>query len=208
MHPPLRLVYHLGLRLLERPLDRNIFDCLRCDHVRRWTSVLPLAVPEILWQHGVSAHIRRCRCYCYDQLMGNRLYVWRLPSVHFASSACRLFLFADIGLHSIFGAFILGIVLPREGTFLLQVAEKLEDVILALFLPIYFISSGLKTDIGTLSDGKSWGFVVLVTLVAAGSKIIGCGTMARICGMTTRESFTLGVMMNSKGLVELIVLSA
>eukprot|EP01122_Echinamoeba_exundans_P014492 TRINITY_DN657_c0_g1_i2.p1 TRINITY_DN657_c0_g1~~TRINITY_DN657_c0_g1_i2.p1 ORF type:complete len:679 (+),score=133.92 TRINITY_DN657_c0_g1_i2:535-2571(+) len=112
-----------------------------------------------------------------------------------------------IGLHSIFGAFIFGVILPREGPFLVQIAEKLEDVVLALFLPIYFITSGLKTDIGSLTDGKAWGFVVLVTVVAAGSKIIGCGITARICGMTAREALTLGVMMNSKGLVELIVLN-
>jgi Kef-type K+ transport system membrane component KefB len=113
----------------------------------------------------------------------------------------------SVYLTAIFGAFIFGVILPREGPFLVQVAEKLEDVVLTLFLPIYFITSGLKTDIGSLTDGKAWGFVVLVTVVAAGSKIIGCGITARICGMTTRESLTLGVMMNSKGLVELIVLS-
>jgi len=114
---------------------------------------------------------------------------------------------AYVGLHSIFGAFIFGIILPREGKFNVELAEKFEDFVTAFFLPLYFTASGLRTQLGLLKDFNTWGLLLLLISVAIITKI-GSGMLsARLTGLSWRESFTLGVLMNTKGLVELIVLN-
>ncbi|KAK5654749.1 hypothetical protein OQA88_7074 [Cercophora sp. LCS_1] len=112
-----------------------------------------------------------------------------------------------IGVHAIFGGFMVGLILPREGGFNIKVTEKLEDLIGALFLPLYFTLSGLNTNLGLLNSGIAWGYVVAVTLVAFFTKLIGASLAARLNGLVWRESFSIGVLMSCKGLVELIVLN-
>lgn len=112
-----------------------------------------------------------------------------------------------IGIHAIFGGFIAGIIMPHERGFAYHITEKLEDVVQILFLPLYFALSGLKTKIGTLDDPLSWAVVLLVVIAACLGKIIGCCLAARMTNLTWRESFTVGALMNCKGLVELIVLN-
>jgi len=112
-----------------------------------------------------------------------------------------------IGVHAIFGAFMAGLICPHEGGFAIKVTEKIEDLISALFLPLYFALSGLNTDIGLLNDGITWGYTIGVTVVAFSAKFIGASVAARLTGMVWRESFTIGALMSCKGLVELIVLN-
>lgn len=112
-----------------------------------------------------------------------------------------------IGIHSIFGAFVFGLTVPKEGEFAGKLIDRIEDFVTGLLLPLYFASSGLKTNVATISGGKAWGLVVLVIAVASAGKIIGTFLVALVCKMTVKEAFTLGVIMNTKGLVELIVLN-
>ncbi|KAH7667810.1 Cation/H+ exchanger domain-containing protein [Dioscorea alata] len=112
-----------------------------------------------------------------------------------------------IGIHSIFGAFVFGLTVPKEGEFAGKLIDRIEDFVTGLLLPLYFASSGLKTNVATISGGKAWGLVVLVITVASAGKIIGTFLVALGCKMTVKEAFTLGVIMNTKGLVELIVLN-
>jgi hypothetical protein len=111
-----------------------------------------------------------------------------------------------IGVHPIFGGFVVGLIIPRDGAFAIRVTEKLEDLIGAIFLPLYFTLSGLNTDLGLLDNGITWGYVFAVTLVAFFTKLSGATLAARLNGLVWRESFTIGVLMSCKGLVELIVL--
>ncbi|KAF9347495.1 K(+)/H(+) antiporter [Mortierella sp. AD094] len=112
-----------------------------------------------------------------------------------------------IGVHSIFGAFLVGLIIPNDTGFADGVTKRIEDLVSVIFLPIYFALSGLKTQIGLLDNGRIWGLVVLVTFVACFGKIVGCTGAARIQGMEWRESFAIGILMNCKGLIELIVLN-
>lgn len=112
-----------------------------------------------------------------------------------------------IGVHAIFGAFMAGLICPHEGGFAIKVTEKIEDLISALFLPLYFALSGLNTNIGLLDNGITWGYTIGVTVVAFSAKFIGASLAARLTGMVWRESFTIGSLMSCKGLVELIVLN-
>eukprot|EP01012_Entosiphon_sulcatum_P064500 TRINITY_DN9332_c0_g1_i1.p1 TRINITY_DN9332_c0_g1~~TRINITY_DN9332_c0_g1_i1.p1 ORF type:complete len:802 (+),score=111.49 TRINITY_DN9332_c0_g1_i1:43-2448(+) len=112
-----------------------------------------------------------------------------------------------IGIHAIFGGFIVGCVMPKDSHFVHAMTEKLEDIIVNLFLPAYFAISGIKTQIGFLNSGKNFGILALVIVVACVGKLIGCGLMARVAGLPPRKALTLAVLMNTKGLVELIVLN-
>jgi Kef-type K+ transport system membrane component KefB len=111
-----------------------------------------------------------------------------------------------IGIHPIFGGFMAGLVIPRENSFAIRVTEKLEDLIGALFLPLYFTLSGLSTNLGLLDTGITWGYVFAVTFTAFFSKLIGASVAARVNGLVWRESFAIGALMSCKGLVELIAL--
>lgn len=111
-----------------------------------------------------------------------------------------------IGIHSIFGAFVFGLTIPKGGVFAERLIERIEDFVSALLLPLYFASSGLKTDVATIRNGRSWGLLVLVITTACAGKIIGTFVVAMMFMIPARESLTLGVLMNTKGLVELIVL--
>ncbi|KAM0792622.1 hypothetical protein ACM66B_005282 [Microbotryomycetes sp. NB124-2] len=110
-----------------------------------------------------------------------------------------------IGIHAIFGSFLVGLIVPLKMR--APLTEKIEDLVAALFLPLYFALSGLKTDLGLLANGSIWGYCILVIVVAFLSKFLSCGGVARLNGMTWRESGAVGSFMACKGLVELIVLN-
>lgn len=112
-----------------------------------------------------------------------------------------------IGIHPIFGAFLVGLICPHDSGFAIKLTEKIEDLISVLFLPLYFALSGLNTDLGLLNDGTAWAYVFGVTAIAFAGKIIGGTLAARACGLLWRESTSIGVLMSCKGLVELIVLN-
>nr|CAG8448904.1 2827_t:CDS:2 [Entrophospora candida] len=93
-----------------------------------------------------------------------------------------------IGIHAIFGGFVIGVIMPHEGGFAVGITEKIED--------LYFALSGLKTQIGLLSDPNAFGWVILVTVVAVFCKISGCTLAAKLNKLTWRESLTVGVFMS------------
>ncbi|KAJ8767944.1 hypothetical protein K2173_020884 [Erythroxylum novogranatense] len=112
-----------------------------------------------------------------------------------------------IGIHALFGAFVVGILVPKDGPFAGVLIEKIEDIISGLFLPLYFASSGLKTNVATISGGHSWGLLVLVIFTACFGKIGGTVVVSLLFKIPIREASALGFLMNTKGLVELIVLN-
>ncbi|CAD6340942.1 unnamed protein product [Miscanthus lutarioriparius] len=112
-----------------------------------------------------------------------------------------------IGIHALFGGFVVGVVVPKDGPFAGMLIEKVEDLVSGIFLPLYFVSSGLKTNVATISGAKSWGLLVLVIANACLGKIGGAVTTALLVKIPVREAVTLGFLMNTKGLVELVVLN-
>lgn len=112
-----------------------------------------------------------------------------------------------IGIHSIFGAFVFGLTIPKRGEFAGRLIKRIEDFVSALLLPLYFASSGLKTDVAKIQGAGAWGLLALVISTACAGKIVGTFAVAMVCMIPARESLALGVLMNTKGLVELIVLN-
>lgn len=112
-----------------------------------------------------------------------------------------------IGVHPIFGAFLVGLMVPHDGGYAVAMLEKVEDLVSILFLPIYFGLSGLRTNFATLNTGLAWGYAIALIVVAFFSKFGGCAGAAKVCGFSWRESSAIGTLMSCKGLVELIVLN-
>ncbi|KAF8045354.1 hypothetical protein N665_5129s0002 [Sinapis alba] len=112
-----------------------------------------------------------------------------------------------IGIHSIFGAFVFGLTIPKDGEFGQRLIERIEDFVSGLLLPLYFATSGLKTDVAKIRGAESWGMLGLVVVTACAGKIVGTFAVAVLVKVPAREALTLGFLMNTKGLVELIVLN-
>ncbi|PON43859.1 DNA-directed DNA polymerase [Parasponia andersonii] len=117
------------------------------------------------------------------------------------------FITDTIGIHAMFGAFVIGVLVPKDGPLAGALVEKVEDLVSGLFLPLYFVSSGLKTNVATIQGLQSWGLFVLVTFTACFGKIFGTVMVSLSCKVPFREALALGFLMNTKGLVELIVLN-
>jgi Kef-type K+ transport system membrane component KefB/nucleotide-binding universal stress UspA family protein len=112
-----------------------------------------------------------------------------------------------IGIHLIFGAFLLGAVMPKNEGLVRELAVKTEDFVLIFLLPVFFAYSGLKTQIGLLNRPELWGLCLLILAVAIAGKYFGTYAAARISGISKREASALGWLMNTRGLTELIVLN-
>ncbi|KAA8521336.1 hypothetical protein F0562_012009 [Nyssa sinensis] len=111
-----------------------------------------------------------------------------------------------IGTHSVFGAFVFGLVIPN-GPLGVTLIEKLEDFVSGLLLPLFFAMSGLKTDISSIHGILTWGVLGLVIVLACVGKVAGTLLVALYYQMPFYEGVTLGLLMNTKGLVEMIVLN-
>ncbi|MEI1373065.1 cation:proton antiporter [Nostoc sp. UHCC 0926] len=112
-----------------------------------------------------------------------------------------------IGIHLIFGAFLLGAAMPKNEDLVRELAVKTEDFVLIFLLPIFFAYSGLKTQIGLLNRPELWLLCALVLGVAIAGKYVGTYVAARVSGISKREASALGWLMNTRGLTELIVLN-
>jgi Kef-type K+ transport system membrane component KefB len=111
-----------------------------------------------------------------------------------------------MGIYAVFGAFILGVAMPR-GAVARHLEEGMTPLTTTLLLPMFFINSGLNTRVGLLDRASLWAVAALVLLVACLGKGIACGLAARLNGEPPRESFAIGALMNSRGLMELIILN-
>ncbi len=111
-----------------------------------------------------------------------------------------------IGVHAVFGAFLFGAVVPGHLQLASDLRHRLESVVFALFLPVFFATIGMRIDLLAMSSLSSWLVLAVIVLAACAGKLGGTLAAARLMGLGWRESTELGVLMNTRGLVELIVL--
>lgn len=111
-----------------------------------------------------------------------------------------------IGIYAIFGAFTLGVAMP-SGFFADQLTARLEPLVTTLLLPLFFVYSGLNTQIGLLNSPKLWAVTAGILLVSVAGKGVACTLAARLKKVPLRESIALGSLMNARGLIELILLN-
>lgn len=112
-----------------------------------------------------------------------------------------------IGIHALFGAFMAGAIMPDNVRFRTLFIEKVEDVAVILFLPLFFVYTGLRTEIGLLNEPYLWKVTGFIILVATVGKFVGSALAAKFVGQSWRDSLTIGALMNTRGLMELIVLN-
>ena len=112
-----------------------------------------------------------------------------------------------IGIHALFGAFMAGVVMPPSIGFRKVMMEKVEDIALVFFLPLFFAFTGLRTEIGLIDSPALWGVCLLLITVAVAGKLGGCAVAARLVGESWKDSFTIGTLMNTRGLMELVALN-
>nr|MBP8023670.1 cation:proton antiporter [Paludibacter sp.] len=112
-----------------------------------------------------------------------------------------------IGIHALFGAFLAGVIMPPLPSFRKLIVDKVEDVSLTLLLPLFFVYTGLRTEIGLLNTPYLWWIAFIFIVVAVVGKFIGSAFSAKVLGETWKDSLSIGILMNTRGLMELIVLN-
>lgn len=212
-----------ALKLLDTTVGIVVLSAGVCNDVVGW-SLLALAVALVNATSGLTALWILLTCIAFTAFLMWPVRIALLRFARFTGStqngptmffmtvtilvmwACSFF--TDIvGVNAIFGAFLAGLIVPREGGLAIALTEKLEDMVTIIFLPLYFTLSGLNTNLGLLNNGITWGFTISLICLDFAGKFTACTITARIIGMSWRESGTVGSLMSCKGLVELIVLN-
>jgi Kef-type K+ transport system membrane component KefB/nucleotide-binding universal stress UspA family protein len=112
-----------------------------------------------------------------------------------------------LGIHALFGAFLLGAIMPKDSGFVHELTEKLQDVTVVFLLPLFFAVTGLRTSIGLVSGAEMWIDCALIVAVAVVGKFGGSAIAARLMGLSWREAGALGALMNTRGLIQLVFLT-
>lgn len=112
-----------------------------------------------------------------------------------------------IGIHALFGAFVAGVIMPQEWDLKKIIIDKVEDVALILLLPLFFVITGLRTEIGALNSLYLWGICLLIIFAAILGKFGGSALAAKLTGESNYSSLTIGALMNTRGLMELVILN-
>lgn len=130
-----------------------------------------------------------------------------IVAVSFLVLLCSAYMAEVIGIHALFGAFLAGVIMPANLNFRRVMMEKVEDVSVVLLLPLFFVFTGLRTEIGLLNDLNLWMVCIVIVLTAVLGKFGGTAIASRMVGQSWKDSLSLGALMNTRGLMELIVLN-
>lgn len=112
-----------------------------------------------------------------------------------------------IGIHALFGAFLAGVIMPDEFDFRKTLIHKIEDVSMILLLPLFFVFTGLRTQVSLLNEGGLWITFLWIVAVAIVGKFGGSTIAAKVVGQSWKDSLSIGALMNTRGLMELVVLN-
>lgn len=205
--------------LLKSPIGSLAMSCAAVNDVSAW-----IILTLIVWmaRHDANGHLQWLQVLLY---IGAMFFVVRPLLARFGHKVFGGVLTQDrmalvlgfallsalateaIGIHALFGAFVAGAIMPRHAGFIDRLTHKLEDLTLVLLLPLFFAWSGLRTDIGLLNQPHYWLMAGLILVVAIVGKLGGTYLAGRYCGMPSRDAGVLGILMNTRGLMELVILN-
>jgi Kef-type K+ transport system membrane component KefB len=207
--------------LLQTRLGVLSMACAAMDDVTGWTLLAVIVVllrasqPGSLWLTLVGPP-----AFAAFMILGVRKWLTRFEPIYRRPSAAHEWLAIAIGLllasslvteamgiHFLFGAFLAGCVMPKNPALVRELREKLEPLTLTLLLPLFFAYTGLRTDLVPAQGSAIWTYAAVITAVAIAGKLGGCTVAARAAGMPWHESAALGFLMNTRGLMELVVLN-
>lgn len=212
--------------LTERNLHKTrigaiAITCAAVDDVTAWCLLaLVVAVAKSSTLGGVGGTILLSCVYIAAMMFVVRPFLNRLQDVHDRQgrlgqdmvALILVLMLASalvtewIGIHALFGAFMLGAVMPKGTRFVRSLTEKLEDFTVVFLLPLFFAYTGLRTQIGLLNSWTLWFEALLIIAVACMGKFGGSTIAGRICGLPWREASAIGTLMNTRGLMELVIL--
>jgi Kef-type K+ transport system membrane component KefB len=189
--------------MLQTRAGTIAISCAAIDDVLAWCLVaLLMAASAVSWIFSVAGLL----AYAAAMWFGVRSWLTRhklnLP-------AALLLLLASswvteaLSVHALFGAFMAGLVMPRGA----ELAKLIEPLTSALLLPLFFALTGLRTSIALVSSGRLWFICAAIIIVAISAKLFGCACTLRARGLPWRESLTVGTLVNTRGLIELVVLN-
>ena len=206
--------------MTRTPLGAVALTCAAADDVTAWCLLaLVVGVAQARMQDALIV-IALTLAFIAMMWMAIRPIVERLVARtgsgaptqnHIALALAGLLLAAlateRIGVHAVFGAFLFGAVIPHDSRLAGALKGKLEDLVTILLLPAFFAFTGMRTEIGLMSQPSEWLFCGVIIVVATAGKFGGTIAAARFSGMDWRHSAGLGILMNTRGLMQLIVLS-
>jgi Kef-type K+ transport system membrane component KefB len=209
-------------RMLQRPVGSLVLASAAIDDVTAWTllalatavaagtsslhalRVVALVGLFTLAMITVGRRILRRLSAAYDEV-GSVPPLW--IGIIFMGVLLSSYVAQQIGVAAIFGAFVMGAIMPRNAGLTDDVRRRLEDFIVTVLLPLFFVVTGLRTEIGSIDRPELWLVTALLIVTAIGGKLVGTFAAARYSRLRLRESAAIGVLMNTRGLAELIVLN-
>jgi Kef-type K+ transport system membrane component KefB len=204
-------------RLIQTSLGTLALTCAAMDDVIAWCLLaVVIAIVHATGLFSALITIGLVVLFVMVMLLAIRpLLLWVDRHIHSTQIQLALalvllllcaYLTNALGIHPVFGAFVMGIILPRKPIFV-QFTRNIDQVNSMLFLPLYFVYTGLRTQVGLINTPALWIICLLVIGIACVGKIAGGTFSVRLFGDSWRDAFSLGVLMNTRGLVELIVLN-
>jgi Kef-type K+ transport system membrane component KefB len=209
--------------LIGTNLGTMAIACAAIDDVSAWILLAVLTAmvrSSSSWRHFAVTLLLLVVFILFMLIVVRRLghfveswYEKRGSGVEFLSFIV-LFIFATswttekLGVHALFGAFMAGLVMPKNERLLADLVERIESLSLALLLPLFFALIGLRTRVDLLTGRSALGYAVAIIAIAVAGKLAGAAFAAKIIGVNWKDSFALGVLMNTRGLVELVILNA
>jgi Kef-type K+ transport system membrane component KefB len=208
--------------LTQTPLGALAITCAAADDVTAWcilAAVVAIAKAGTIGSALVTIGLTVLFIFLMLKVVKPWIHAQCLESIQkgkIGKKVVTLFIFVllfsayfaeVIGIHALFGAFLAGVVMPSDLVFKKAIAEKIEDVSVLLLLPIFFAFTGLRTQISLLNEGHLWALCGVVVFIAVLGKWGGSAFAAKMVGHTWKDAMSIGALMNTRGLMELIVLN-
>jgi hypothetical protein len=209
-------------RMLKSPVGSLTIACAAIDDVTAWFLIALATTIAVSGSFGdVATTIGEATAFTLVMALGVRRIlarmatafdeVGRIPSGWFAAIIVGVLLSAyvteKINIAVIFGGFVMGMIMPRHARLTEDVTRRIEDFVVTLLLPMFFVFTGLRTNIGLLDRPVLWLITAGLIAIAIVGKLAGASLAARVCGFDWRASGVIGTLMNTRGLTELIVLN-
>ena len=209
-------------RMLKRPVGALTIACAAIDDVTAWFLIALATTIAVSGTVGdVVKTIAEAAVYILIMVLIVRRIVarmatafdevGRIPGAWFAGIIVGVLLSAyvteEINIAFIFGAFIMGMIMPRHARLSEEITRRIDDFVVTLLLPVFFVYTGLRTNVGLLDRPELWLLTLLLIAVAILGKLAGAAIAARVAGYDWKASAVIGTLMNTRGLTELIVLN-
>ena len=209
-------------RMIKRPIGSLAIACAAVDDVTAWFLIaLAITIAASGTFGDVAKTIGEAAAYVLIMVLIVRRIVarmataydevGRMPGAWFAAIIIGVLLSAyvteEINIAFIFGGFVFGMIMPRHARLNEEITRRIDDFVVTLLLPVFFVYTGLRTNIGLLDRPELWLLTLLLIAVAILGKLFGAAIAARVAGYGWKESSVIGTLMNTRGLTELIVLN-